>query len=125
MGRLIHRTSFFSLITLALVLATSQLALAHAILMESTPAANSSVSGPELAITLRFNVRVDGGRSRIRLVAPDGAVSNIAGVKQSATDILQATAKDLKPGKYILRWQVLAADGHMSTGDVPFTVKQP
>jgi methionine-rich copper-binding protein CopC len=121
--RPIQRASFFVLITLALLLATSQLALAHAILMESTPAANSTVSGQELAINLRFNVRIDGGRSRLRLVAADGAVSNIADVKQTQPDTLQASASGLKAGSYTLRWQVLASDGHMSRGEVPFTVK--
>ena len=28
-----------------------------------------------------------------------------------------------KPGDYVLHWQVLATDGHITRGDVPFTVK--
>ena len=34
-----------------------------------------------------------------------------------------ATAKSLKPGAYSIRWQVLAPDGHISRGEIPFTVK--
>jgi hypothetical protein len=100
-----------------------QSAFAHAILMESTPAANSSVDGSALAITLRFNVRIDGGRSRLRLVTADGSVSNLEVAKQNNPDSLQSNAHGLKPGAYTLRWQVLASDGHMSRGEVPFTVK--
>jgi methionine-rich copper-binding protein CopC len=101
----------------------SQAAWAHAILMESTPAANATVSGPGFAITLRYNVRVDGTRSRLHLLTPDGTDTILPIAKQTSDDILQAAVKDLKPGAYTLRWQVLASDGHMSRGDVPFKVK--
>ena len=43
--------------------------------------------------------------------------------KQDKPDILQMRASGLKPGPYKLQWKVLASDGHMSNGDVPFTVK--
>ena len=34
-----------------------------------------------------------------------------------------STSADLKvPGRYVVRWQVLAIDGHITRGDVPFTV---
>ncbi|MFI4981818.1 MAG: copper resistance protein CopC, partial [Nevskiales bacterium] len=26
------------------------------------------------------------------------------------------------PGAYVVRWQVLSVDGHITRGDVPFTV---
>src|SRR4051812_994088 len=50
---------------------------AHAVLMESTPSANATVSGLDIAISLRFNVRIDGGRSRIRLGSSDGTSINL------------------------------------------------
>jgi hypothetical protein len=31
----------------------------------------------------------------------------------------------LIPGAYVVRWQVLAVDGHITRGDVPFTVTAP
>jgi len=90
--------------------------------MESKPALHSSVKGPDVAIWLRFNVRIDGSRSRLRLVAPDGSQQTLPLVKQSSPDILQSEASSLKPGFYKLQWQVLASDGHMSKGEVQFTV---
>ena len=38
-------------------------------------------------------------------------------------DVLRASA-DLKPGSYAVRWQVLAVDGHITRGDVPFVVQE-
>jgi methionine-rich copper-binding protein CopC len=31
----------------------------------------------------------------------------------------------LAPGDYRLRWQVLAYDGHITRGEIPFTVMHP
>jgi methionine-rich copper-binding protein CopC len=108
---------------LLVVAGAVQVAWAHAILRESTPKANSAVQGPDFAVNLRFNVRIDGGRSRLHLVAPDGTSTQLVIGTQASPDALQAEAKGLKPGAYKLLWNVLASDGHMSKGEIPFTVK--
>jgi hypothetical protein len=108
--------------SLTLMIGATQMAWAHAILMDSTPKLNSTVKGPEQAITLRFNVRIDGSRSRVRLLAPDASVTTLSLAKQTMPDTLQTSANGLKPGSYKLQWQVLASDGHMSRGEIPFTV---
>jgi len=41
---------------------------------------------------------------------------------QDGLDTLSAEAKGLRPGTYRLRWQVLASDGHITRGEIPFTV---
>ncbi len=119
----IHRNSILAVLGVALWAAIPQTAWAHAILMQSTPAAKSTVAGPQVAIILRYNVRVDGSRSRVHLLAANGTDTNLVLAKQTNPDTLQASATGLKPGAYTLRWEVLASDGHMSRGDVPFTVK--
>lgn len=121
MARVICRLSSI-LLVLLLLAGVSQICWAHAILMDSTPKLNSTVKGPEFEITLRFNVRIDGGRSRIRLASPDGTVSTLTLSSQASPDTLQTHAAGLKPGAYKLQWQVLASDGHMSRGEIPFTV---
>ena len=112
-----------ALLTLATVLIGSQLLFAHAVLMDSTPKQNSMVKGPDVDITLRYNVRIDGGRSRVELVGPDGNDTNLPLAKQPSPDKLQCKATGLKPGAYKLIWNVLASDGHMSKGEVRFTVQ--
>ena len=112
-----------ALLTLAIVLVGSQLLFAHAILMDSTPKQNSTVKGPDVDITLRYNVRIDGGRSRVLLIASDGKETTLPLAKQSSPDVLQCKAAGLRPGAYKIKWNVLASDGHMSKGEVPFTVQ--
>ena len=111
-----------ALLLLLLLAGTAPVCWAHAILMDSTPKLNSVVKSPELNINLRFNVRIDGGRSRVRLVAPDGTTSTLTLASQSTPNTLQTHAAGLKPGAYKLEWQVLASDGHLSRGEIPFTV---
>jgi methionine-rich copper-binding protein CopC len=111
-------------IALAMVLAFSpRLALAHAVLLSSTPQKNVTVSGPEIAISLKYNSRVDGARSTLSLLKPDGTVETVGGLTQPRPDVLSATGHGLAKGLYVLRWQVLSSDGHITRGEVPFQVK--
>ena len=100
-------------------------AAAHAILVSSTPTAKSAVSGPDVSIELRFNVRVDATRSRLTLLVPGTAAKPLALriQKQGSAETLSAQVAGLEPGAYSIRWQVLASDGHITRGEVPFTVR--
>lgn len=110
---------------LALVLGTlfgTFLVDAHAILKESSPAPRSVIQGPDIAIRLRFNSRIDAAHSRISLAADSGA--RPVGIdRESPPDTLLAKASGLKPGEYRIQWQVLATDGHITRGELPFTVR--
>jgi copper resistance protein C len=108
---------------LAALLAAPPAAWAHAILVASTPAPNATVGGPDLDLRLRFNSRVDSARSHLTLALPDGSERALALGPQPKPDVLTARATGLAPGAYKLRWQVLATDGHITRGEVPFQVK--
>jgi copper resistance protein C len=120
--RVLQGPTLFLLFLIVLTGITTPL-WAHAVLMQSKPAYNSSVNGPNIPIWLRFNVRVDGKRSRLTLVSSDGKSVDLPAPKQTAPDILETEATGVKPGAYKLQWRALASDGHMSNGEVDFTVK--
>lgn len=103
----------------------TRLAVAHAILLESSPSANAAVAGPSVPIKLRFNVRIDATRSRLTLVKPDASTQSLAISKDASADTLASQAQALNPGEYRIRWQVLASDGHITRGEIPFQVTQP
>ena len=111
-----------ALAALLALFAITPTAEAHAILTTSTPAINSKVSGRDVPISLRFNVRVDAARSRLTLVGPDAKPRPLQIAKQDSPNVLASQATQLKPGAYRIRWQVLASDGHITRGEVPFTV---
>ena len=115
---------FFRFLGLAFVaMALATLAFAHAVLVESSPAPNSTVNGPNVEITLRFNVRIDVARSRLQLMLPGGASRSLPAREGNASNIMLGQAANLAPGKYKLIWQVLASDGHITRGETVFSVK--
>jgi methionine-rich copper-binding protein CopC len=105
------------------ILMAPPLALAHAVLLSSTPQKNEAVGGPDITFSLKYNSRVDGARSTLSLLKPDGTVERIGTPAQPSPDVLSATSHGLAKGTYVLRWQVLANDGHITRGEVPFQVK--
>ncbi|HTP70285.1 MAG TPA: copper resistance CopC family protein [Dongiaceae bacterium] len=94
----------------------------HAILKETTPAANGKVTGPDVPIVLKYNVRIDAKLSKLSLLNPDNSTTDLKIEEQKSPDTLNAKATGLKPGAYRIRWQVLAPDGHITRGEIPFTV---
>jgi len=98
-------------------------AAAHAILMDSVPAVNATAKGPDIAIDLRYNSRIDHKRSRLTLTLPDQS-QEVLPIDLNGPDDRLDTKASLPPGVYTLRWQVLAIDGHITRGDVPFTVTE-
>jgi copper resistance protein C len=95
---------------------------AHAIVIASKPPVDAVVAGPEVAIELRFNSRIDQARSRLLLVRPDGAAATLPLAPPTSPDLMTTQATGLGPGSYRLRWQVLSVDGHITRGDIPFKV---
>jgi len=88
---------------------------AHALLL------SFKVDGQD--VVLHYNGRVDAGRSRLSLLNADG--SNAQKLDCEAGED-QATLKShlgsVAPGSYILRWEVLSVDGHISRGDQAVTL---
>lgn len=100
-------------------------AAAHALLLTSDPAANTTVAASSLDITLRYNSRVDVGRSRLTLKKDGGTNQQLAIKGGDSPAILLSQATGLTAGQYLLHWEVLSIDGHISRGDLPFTVTAP
>jgi len=94
----------------------------HAILVSATPEANQVVNGPNVPVRLRFNSRIDFKRSRMTLIAADGAQTPVSIEEQTSPNLVIGQAQGLKPGAYVIRWQVLAVDGHITRGELPFRV---
>jgi len=118
-----HRFAGTMILFIAAVIAAApRKALAHAVLVSSTPQKNAAVSGPDITINLKYNSRVDGGRSSLSLLKPDGSVERIGGLTQPLPDVVSASTHGLPKGAYVLRWQVLSSDGHITRGEVPFRI---
>ncbi len=118
-----RRPLVFAACTLVMALAPWA-ARAHAVLIASDPAIGATLPAGHVALHLRYNSRIDAERSRLTLTRPDGSTAVLPIGPAATPDVLNAAA-DLPPGAYSLRWQVLAIDGHITRGDVPFTLSAP
>lgn len=98
-------------------------AFAHALVASSQPAPQATVPRGELRIALRFNSRIDAGRSRISLQAPDNVRRDVRVAPDASRAGLVGTFDVERAGDWVLRWEVLSVDGHVTRGEIPFTVK--
>lgn len=103
----------------ALLLASP--ARAHAILLDSDPAPRARLPPGPVVFRLHYNSRIDHARSRLTLIAADRTETRLPIGDASGADGI-TTALDAAPGAWTIRWQVLALDGHITRGDVPFAV---
>jgi methionine-rich copper-binding protein CopC len=108
------------LVVLAAALSLPAAAFAHAIIVSSKPAANTEVPQGPVDILLQYNSRIDAAHSRVSLVDPAGKVTALDAADGSVPGSLAAAGTTDAPGKWIIRWQVLSIDGHITRGDIPF-----
>jgi len=110
-----------SLVAAAAGLVAAVPALAHSLLLESSPAAGATVAPPP-EVRLRFNGRLEKRLSRLALVDERGDRRPLALDASGGPDRLQAPLPPLPPGRYRLEWQVLSTDGHVVSGSFAFQI---
>ncbi len=106
----------------AIVLAP-RAALAHAKLVSAIPRDGAVLGGPPERIVLRFSSGVERRFSRIVLVvasvSTDLAIDGGAGLVRE----LSARLPALAAGPHVVRYDVVAADGHRVTGALRFSIR--
>jgi methionine-rich copper-binding protein CopC len=121
--RLHHRFAAALAGSAALLMAGS--AMAHAHLVKSTPAANTTVAAPK-TISLTFNEKLTPAFSKFELTMP-GMNGMKVGVKTAVSkdhlSIVGTPEGALMPGAYQIIWHAASDDGHKMDGTVNFTVK--
>jgi methionine-rich copper-binding protein CopC len=108
-----------------LVLLPASPAASHAIVLESSPAHDAVLERAPGQVTLRFNSKIEKRFTRITLAAGDRPATPIVLPDRddpSAPDRVVIPLSPLAPGVYVLRYRVLAVDGHITEGALRFTV---
>jgi methionine-rich copper-binding protein CopC len=121
--RLTHRLLAIFFVVAGSIVFFPQVAHAHAVLKTSIPAANSLIPPGKVTIQLTYNSRVDPERSSLILIGPDGKAKHLSISSGVAPDVLAATTDATSAGGYVLRWQALSSDGHITRGEIPFRVR--
>jgi methionine-rich copper-binding protein CopC len=102
-------------------------ARAHAIVLEASPAHDAVLAAPPTRIVLRFNSKIEHALSRVTIEAATGRPVPLPVARAAEGDAarLVVALSPLAPGTYIVRYRVLAADGHVTEGALRFTVQAP
>lgn len=111
-----------AVVAVALAVGAAAPASAHAVIVSASPTANEHVTPGKVAVRIEFNARIDKVRSRLHVTTPAGDKTDVPIDQADDPNVLTGTTADLTPGAYMLRWQVLAIDGHITRGDIPFVV---
>lgn len=102
-------------------------AYGHAIVIESSPKNGEALSEPPAEAVLRFNARIEKKLANVVLLKNGGTVVPLQGRGENATeetaDVLRIRLPVLEDGSYVLRYKVLATDGHATLGELRFTLK--
>lgn len=104
------------------LLAASPAAFAHAMLVRSSPANQAVVHTRQVDIALDYDSRIEARRCTVKLTDAAGKPVALQMQRSAKPSELNAVAHGLANGKYQIHWQVLASDGHITRGDVSFTV---
>lgn len=115
------------LLLLTLVLMPLSVAAAHPKLLKAAPAADSRGGTPR-QIMLTFNEAITPALSRITLAVPGKRLIAVGELRVAPDDphaIVVAITSPLAPGRYSVRWQAAAADGHPVRGTFTFDVTGP
>lgn len=99
--------------------------LAHAHLVSAEHADGATVDAAPTVITLEFDdaLELEFSSFTLRPVGADGNAHDLAAAAGADGQGVELTVPDtLTPGGYLLEWQIMASDGHVTEGTVNFTV---
>jgi len=109
-----------ALVALALPAAAS----AHAVLLETSPAASELVSTPPDHVALTYSEAVEPRFAIVSVTDASGAGQTTGPPTRNATDPheLDVPIKKVREGWYLVFWRVISADGHPVRGAFTFQV---
>ncbi|HXU99052.1 MAG TPA: copper resistance protein CopC [Caulobacteraceae bacterium] len=110
--------------SLALALAFSPAAGAHAFLQRAEPRVGSTLAAPPARIVLHFTEALEASLCAVTVTGPAG-FGGAAGAQPVAGDpraLAVVPRKPLPAGRYLVRWRVVSVDSHTTQGDFSFDV---
>lgn len=110
---------------LVLALTTAPAALAHDVLLESSPADGARLASSPREITLTFSA--DLLATGAAMVVSDDAGATVAEAPAEVDGRVAAVSleEELPAAGYTVTWSVVSSDGHRIDGDLTFTVEGP
>jgi methionine-rich copper-binding protein CopC len=90
---------------------------AHAHLQQSSPADGSVLSAAPVQLVLRFS---EAARLTALWIETGGARQAVSSLPAAAQPTIVVTLPPLSPGRYVVSFRVVGADGHVVPGQIHF-----
>ncbi len=100
-------------------------ASAHATLEREWPSFRERLETAPRTVRLSFSESVDPVALSVRVYTPRGRIVSRRSRLREGGRIVQTSLQALARGAYTVRWQVLASDGHVTSGVYTFGVRAP
>lgn len=110
------------LVTLAAVLTVATPASAHAVLISSSPTADTVVPTAPAQIVLTFSETVREVPGRIRVIGPDGKRIDRGRPKFEGSMVTITVDQNVPRGTYLVSYRVISADSHPVGGGFTYSV---
>ena len=111
-----------ALLSLSLLGSPVQIAQAHAVVVKATPTDRATLNKVPPEIALQFNATLEKKLVHLKLERADGSSQRLTDIATQAAVVRCTLPQDLIPGAYILKYKVLATDGHATQGVLRFTL---
>lgn len=103
----------------------SDVASARPTALEALPADGAVLDSPPERVVVRFANGVESRTTRISLIGPRGSSSlTIDGSGGEPVRELSIPVQDQGKGRYVVRWEIVAADGETMGGRIRFLVRK-
>ena len=101
-----------------------QSAAAHDALIDSSPAADSTVDTLPSELTLTFSAALIGGDGSTEIVVTDAAGDSVTDgpAQLDGAMVTQPLVAEADAGEYRVLWKVVSSDGHPTSGEFGFSV---
>ena len=86
-----------------------------------SPADGATLKEPPREVRIQFTEGLEIAFSQITVKGPNGEIVSQGKMRQPAQDTLAVDLKPLSPGNYVVEWQVLSVDTHVTEGVLRFT----
>lgn len=116
--------TLFQLLAVLLVLNPTGQANAHAVVTSTSLEASPVQAYKSTKVKLTFNSNVELALSKIFLVSRGDKQQLLHAGKTHTPGLVVVTLPALEPGEYALKFQVFAADGHLTEDIIRFNVSQ-
>lgn len=122
MFRRAGRTLVFAVVLVTALGSWTGTADAHAFLVRVDPQQGARLASPPQSVAVEFSEVVEEASARMSVTSPDGSDEQPLAPRAEAGGRILRAPLEVGSGIYVVRWRIVAEDGHENSGEFAFAV---